>query len=167
MMHLHWYVVHCEPHRDRQVERLIVQTGAETFAPRIPKTRMRNGDKPLFPGYVFTRLDLASGVGGELRYVPGVRSLVEVGGEPCPVDDGIVEAIRRRVTTNVPDVGQLRSGDRVTVVSGSFADLEAVFCEHLSGAERVAVLIEMMRRQVRVELSVDDVRPGPVRGVAA
>jgi transcription antitermination factor NusG len=56
-----WYVVHCEAQRDRQVERLVAHAGMETFAPRIPKTRQRNGDKALFPGYVFVRLDLDTG----------------------------------------------------------------------------------------------------------
>jgi transcriptional antiterminator RfaH len=113
-----WYLIHCEAQRDQQVERLVAHAGMETFAARIPKTRKRNGDKALFPGYVFVRLDPHAGSWSMIRYLPGVRSLVEIGGGPCPVADEIVEAIR----------------------------------------ERVAILLDIMWRQVRVEPSVDSVR---------
>lgn len=161
-----WYVVHCEAHHDRQVGALIAGAGCEVFAPRLPKTRRRNGDKPLFPGYLFVRLDLDSGVWGMMRHLPGVRGLVEMGGMACQVDDGIVETIRRRVDLYRPDEIGLRTGDRVIVANGSFADLEGVVCETLSGDQRVAILIDMMRRQVRVELDVDEVYRGS-RGAAA
>jgi len=152
-----WYVLFCDARRDVQVERLVAHVGIETFNPRIPKTRKRNGDKALFPGYIFTRLDLSPDVWSSIRYLPGVRSLVETGGGPCPVDEGIVEHIRQRVAAYVPAGMQLRPGDRVTVTSGAFADLEGIFCETLSGAERIAILIDMMRRQIRVELPAEDV----------
>lgn len=157
-MHRNWYLIHCEPQRDPQVERLVSHISLEAFAPRIPKSRRRNGDKPLFPGYVFVRMDLASGVWNHIRYLPGVRALVEIGGGPCPVGDEIVETIRTRVTTYQPGGLRLGRGDRVMVATGAFADLEGVFCEALSGEERVAILVDMMRRQVRIELSTDHIR---------
>lgn len=180
-----WYVIHCEPHHDRQVERLVGQAGQgdgfpaeldaagdvpegriEVFAPRITCTRKRNGDKPLFPGYVFARLNLQDGIWARARNLPGVRGLVHIGGEPCPVDDGVIEVIRRRTADYAPRRLSLKEGERVRVTAGSFADLEGIFCEALSGDERIAILIDMMRREVRVELSIDEVER-VVRGVAA
>lgn len=161
-----WYVVHCEAHHDRQVGKLIASTVPEVFAPRLPKTRRRNGEKPLFPGYLFVRLDLASGIWGTLRYLPGVHRLIEMGGAPCPLDGGIVETIRRRVAEYTRAEIGFRPGDRVTVANGSFADLEGIVCETLSSDQRVAILIDMMRRQVRVELGADEIHPGG-RGMVA
>jgi transcriptional antiterminator RfaH len=152
-----WYVIHCDARRDAQTEQLVAREGIQTFDPRIPKTRKRNGDKPLFPGYIFAQLDLSTDVWARIRHLPGVRSLVEIGGGPCPVDEAIVERVRQWVCSYQPLLVQPRPGDRVTVTAGAFADLEGVFCEALSGAERVAILIEMMRRQIRVELRVEDI----------
>jgi len=154
-----WYVIHCEANHDRQVQHVVNLNGLEVYAPRIPATRKRNGDKPLFPGYVFVRLDLSAGDWGRTRYLPGVRALVQFGAEPAPVDEGIVDAIRRRIDAYEPNVVRLNPGDRVRVLNGSFADLEGLFCEALTSDQRVAVLIDMMRRQVRVELDVFDVEP--------
>ena len=42
-----WYVIHRDARRDVQTERLVAREGIETFNPRIPKTRRRNGEKPL------------------------------------------------------------------------------------------------------------------------
>jgi transcription antitermination factor NusG len=109
------------------------------------------GTRPSSPGYVFVRLEPDDGSWSTIRYLPGVRSLVEIGGGPCPVADEIVEAIRERVTGWLPGPARLQAGDRVAVVSGIFADLEGIFCEVLSGAERVTILLDIMRRQVRLE----------------
>jgi transcription antitermination factor NusG len=152
-----WYVVHCEAQRDRQVATLTQSGGLESYAPRIPKTRKRNGDKALFPGYVFVRMSLSGGAWGSMRRLPGVRSLVEIGGGPCPVDDTVVEAIRRWVASRPVPSSSPRVGERVTVRSGAFAQLEGIVCETLSGTARVAVLMDMMRRQVRVVLPLDSV----------
>jgi transcriptional antiterminator RfaH len=149
-----WYLIHCEAQRDQQVERLVAHAGMETFAARIPKTRKRNGDRALFPGYVFVRLELDAGSWSAIRYLPGVRSLVEIGGGPCPVADEIVEAIRNRVAGYIASHARLQRGDRVAVAGGIFAELEGVFCELLSGEERVAILLDLMRRQVRVEAGI-------------
>jgi transcriptional antiterminator RfaH len=156
---LEWYVLHCKPQRDRQVERLVAHAGLETFAPRIPKTRWHNGDKLLFPGYVFVRLDLTTTDWQRIRYLPGVRSLVEIGGGPCPVDDGIIAAIRERIASKAFHGPRLHPGDRVRITRGAFAELEGIFSESLSGEERVAILLDIMQRQVRVELAADSIQP--------
>jgi transcriptional antiterminator RfaH len=153
-----WYVVHCEPHRDRQVEHVMAVRGVEAYSPHIARTRRHNGKKPLFPGYVFARLALDTGVWSALRFSPGIKSLIEIGGGPCPVGDEIVDEVRRRAEAYVPPAPDPSAGDRVVVKGGALEGLEGVFNETLSGEERVAVLIDMMHRQVRVELSAGLVR---------
>ena len=110
--------------------------GVGVFAPRLPRTRKRNGDKPLFPGYLFVRVDRDEGMWARLRFVPGVRNLVAMGGEPCPVDGSLVEAIRRRVAVFTPPDRKPLPGDRVRVIAGSFTDIEGLLCESLKGEER-------------------------------
>lgn len=43
--------------------------------------------------------------------------------------------------------------------NSTFADLDGLFCETFSGEHRISVLIDMMRRQARVELDVLDAAP--------
>jgi transcriptional antiterminator RfaH len=154
-MALNWYVIHCEASHDRQVERLVGLAGVEVFAPRIPKTRRRNGDKPLFPGYVFARMDPKADTWSALRCLPGVRSLVVIGGGPCPVDDSVIAAIQRWVSRRATSGVRPFPGQRVSVTSGAFRHLEGIFCETLNGDERIAILVRLMRQEVRVELDLD------------
>lgn len=163
---LAWYLLQCDPRNHPKVEGLTAIAGYETFAPRVPKTRKRNGDKPLFPGYLFVRLSLGRGDQEKLRYLPGTRGLVEIGGGPCPVDEEIVEGLRWRLTSGAFAPPQINKGDRVRVVTGLFAELEGIFCENLSGTDRVAVLIEMMARHVRIQLPCDAVEVLERREVA-
>src|SRR5690242_11009723 len=124
MEELDWYLMHCDPRRDRQVERLLSLHGFETFAPLIPKTRSRNGNKPLFPGYVFTRLNLDRGDAAATSRLPGVRGLVEIGGGPCSVHASAVSAVRQRVQSGVFRTPDMKPGDRVRVINGPFVEFE-------------------------------------------
>lgn len=154
-----WYVVHCNAHADGQVERLMQSFGLEAYSPQIPRTRRWNGHKPLFPGYIFVRLDPSGPVWSRLRSMPGVRSLVGVGDVPTPVSDEIVTVIRDRTAGLSQRVRRLQPGDAVAVVRGPLSDLEGVFCESLSGEERVVILLDVMQRQTRVALPKRDIVP--------
>jgi transcription antitermination factor NusG len=71
------------------------------------------------PGYIFAQLDLATDIWTRIRHLPGVRSLVEIGGGPCPVDEAIVERIRQWIGSYQPVPVRLRPGNRVTVTAGA------------------------------------------------
>ncbi len=50
---------------------------------------------------------------------------------------------------------EIMKGERVRVIRGPFAGYEAIFDLRLNGAERVRVLLRMLGRQVKVDLSAD------------
>ena len=97
---------------------------------------------PLFPCYLFARMDLQTKY-FEVKYLAGVSGLVSAGSDPLVVPDLIVTEIRAR---GVDDVVELRevpfdSGQSVRVVEGPFRGFDAIFERYLSGAERVAILL--------------------------
>jgi transcriptional antiterminator RfaH len=54
---------------------------------------------------------------------------------------------------------RLKPGDRVVIQDGPFAGYEAIFDVRLRGAERVRVLLQLLRdRCVRVNLRVSQIR---------
>ena len=52
----------------------------------------------------------------------------------------------------VPVGRRLRAGDRVTVVSGPFRWSEALFDRYLTSSDRVRILLDLVHRQVAVEV---------------
>jgi transcription antitermination factor NusG len=86
--------------------------------------------------------------------IPGAKSFVELGGGPALVDDQLVDALRARegrdgvIAVNHADVGS-----NVRVTRGPFRGLEAVLERRLPARERVVLLLSMLQRKTRVEVS--------------
>ena len=142
-----WYLLRTKPGKERWVRDQLAGRLSEVFLPmlkaRMPRWgRMAISTAPLFPCYVFARLDLRTNY-FEVKYLAGVSGLVSAGNEPIVVPETIISEIRSR---GVDDVVEIRedpfdSGQQVRVVDGPFRGFEAIFERYLSGAERVAILL--------------------------
>src|SRR5260370_16938879 len=116
----------------------------ETFMPML-ETRSRRQTVslvPLFPQYLFARLDLAVEY-FEIRYMPGVIGFISTGREPLAVAQTIVDNIRSRCRDGVVQIPRrpFQRGQQVRIINGPFRDFDAIFDGYLSGSKRVALLI--------------------------
>ncbi|HXV79913.1 MAG TPA: transcription/translation regulatory transformer protein RfaH, partial [Candidatus Binatia bacterium] len=108
---------------------------------------------PLFPGYLFCRLDLVES-GKAARYAPGVRDFLKFGNYIAEVGDEIVTALRERCPEGIAQIERVWAtpGDAVKINEGPFSGLEAIFEKKMKGSERVAVLLDILGRQTRLVL---------------
>ena len=159
-----WYVIHSAPRREAFVRDLLHDRGHAVFLPLLSERargRRRSRTGPFFPGYLFARLSGTRGDLSRVRYTHGVRRILGDGGEPRPIDDRVVEALRSRSDRSgrVKIRSGLRPGDRVAVVDGPFAGFAGVLDRGCAPPEaRVHVLLEMFRRVTRVELAASELR---------
>jgi transcription elongation factor/antiterminator RfaH len=166
-MPAYWYVVHSKPHKEKLLAEQLELRNIEIFAPRIrvqPVNPRARPMRPYFPGYIFVRADLEELGISTLRYVPGSSGLIDFGGEPAYVPDGLIHAIRERVEQVNAAGGELfdalTPGETVLVHSGPFAGYEAIFDARLPGKERVRVLLKLLRdRKMPMELPAGFIRP--------
>ena len=135
---------------------------------------------PLFPGYFFARFD-AMQDGRLVRYANGVINIVSFGGHPAIVEPELITAIISNChpstlhpqpstlnsqhstfnsppSTFLPDVvtiqpSPLRPGDVVEVQTGPFRGFQGVFEREMSGQERVVILLEVLAKSTRVQVS--------------
>jgi len=149
----HWYVLHAKPHKERQVADYLRQRRVEVFLPLVrvnPVNPRAARVRPYFPGYLFVKIDLAQAGMAALQWTPGLRGVVQFGGQPSVVPDNFIFALKRRVEQITAAGGLkcagLESGARVRIVSGPFAGYEAVFDARLSDGERVRVLLELIQQ---------------------
>ena len=109
------------------------------------------------------QLDLENTKASGLAWMPGANGLVSFDGHPADVPEGLIRAIRRRVNEINAAGGELmeslKSGDSVTIQDGPFAGYQAIFDSRVSRADRVRVLLTLLKnRQVPLELSAGQIR---------
>ena len=155
----HWYAVQTKPKKERTVERRLKDIDLEVFLPWV-RMRRRIGSRfqwvldPLFPGYLFCRLDLFA-AGKAARYAPGVKDFVRSGNSITEVEEKVIGGLRERCPDGVAEYKPrpYRAGEAVLIREGPLSSLEAVFEREMKGTERVAVLLELLGRQTRLILN--------------
>lgn len=163
-MTMNWYAVNTKTHQEQQAEANLVRLGVETFCPQITLSRViRRVRKtvivPLFPGYLFTKLDL----GNQFRsvtYARGVRKIVAFGSTPATVDEELIQAIRDRLRDGyVAGPAQvLTPGQMVRIQDGPLCGIEAVFEREMSGHQRAVLLLRTLAYQARVVVPFDQLQ---------
>jgi transcription antitermination factor NusG len=89
-----------------------------------------------------------------------VVSFVASGLQPLVVEPTIIENIRRRSTDGVVRIVQkpFYKGEAVQIVAGPFRGFEAIFERYLSGADRVAILLNAVEGyNVRLVAKADNI----------
>jgi transcriptional antiterminator RfaH len=158
-----WYVVQTHVNGEAKAAQNLLRQGYEVYLPRYLKRRRhaRKVDftaKPLFPRYMFVAIDMATQRWRSIQSTFGVARLVSNGDDPATVPEGVVHALRARED----DKGFIRldnrpafaPGDKVRVLAGAFMDSAGLF-SGLADHDRVAILLEMLGRKVRVLLDAD------------
>ena len=159
---LHWYLIHCKPREDDRALENLERQGFHCFRPVRQMERRRAGRKctvaePLFPRYLFIRLDSVHDNWYPIRSTRGVNQIVRFNEHPLPVRNEIIEGIRRRLAGGGLKEPYLKPGERVQITEGAFSQLEAIFLAN-DGDERVVLLLNIMQTDQKVSFPVDCVR---------
>src|SRR5688572_10645092 len=98
MQESRWYAATTHPHRESHAESNLKSQGFVVADLRRRKTvkharRFHTVLAPIFPGYLFVRLNLSSHRWRSVNGSYGVRSLIMAGELPVPVPNGIVETL--------------------------------------------------------------------------
>jgi transcriptional antiterminator RfaH len=133
------------------------------FCPRIKFRRSTKVGaiwvtEALFPGYFFARFSLREML-PLVRSAHGVTSVVRFGEWYPEIADSIIEELRVETEDRVigESVPPLAPGDRVRLVGGALAGLEAVVTQVLPGNERVRLLLEFLGRETVAEARTEHI----------
>ncbi len=155
----HWYVLFSKPRKEFQVCEQLLQRGLQAYLPLMPKMpgALRRGQQPLFPRYLFARLDLGRVLPDTVRWTPGLVGFVTFGDEPAFVDDAVIAHIERRLTQmREQTLSPFQPGQQVTLRPGHpLAALDAVFERPLSGGKRAQILVNLLGRLTRCEVEMN------------
>lgn len=158
-----WYVLRVKSRQEQVVARSVAGKGMEAFLPLYRTTRhwsdrIRQLDLPLFPGYVFCRLN------GDRRLpvlqIPAVLNFVSDSVGPIPVDELEMAAIHRLMSVGVPMAPWpfLSAGQKVRMTRGYLKGVEGVLI-NIKNHCRVVVSITLLQRSVSIEVDRDLISP--------
>lgn len=156
-----WIAVNAHQNRERTAEQNLRNQDYEPYCPVIRKQirharRMSEALRPLFPGYLFVRLEA-----GQSRWRPilstiGVRSVVRTGDVPCAVPNQFIDELKAREEDGAiaRPASYRQIGDTVRIAHGAFDGFVGKIIG-LSENDRLIVLLDFLNRPVRVKVSGD------------
>jgi transcription antitermination factor NusG len=158
-----WYAVYTYPRHEKAVREHLESKSVEAFLPTFVsehrwKDRCVRVQTPLFPGYVFIRIDVSER--SKVFAVPSVIRMLSFNGTPAPIDDSEIEAVRLCLEGGAPlePFPFIEVGDRVRVRSGLLEGLEG-FVSRCKNERRLIVPISLINQSVAVEIEVQLLEP--------
>lgn len=112
---------------------------------------MKTMDLPLFPGYLFCRLNLEDRM--PLFTTPGFLYIVGIGKTPHPVDDEEIAAIQSVLKSGIPATPwpSLMVGQKVELKQGPLRGLVGVLTK-IANQHRIYVSVTLLQRSISVEV---------------
>jgi transcriptional antiterminator RfaH len=155
-----WFIILSEPNREGRAAEGLRERGIDAYAPKVLKRMVRRGrkvevERPLFPGYIFAKLIEGVSDFSIPKRVVGVRDYLRFEGIPCAIQEGAIDAIRRRegiemerAQRAISGVHNFAKGEPVRVAEGPFSGFAAeVYSLDPKGA--ITALVNLFGRKTK------------------
>lgn len=160
-----WYAVHTQAHGEMKAAVNLMRQGFEVYLPQYQKTR-RHARRveivkaPLFPRYLFIRMDIEMERWRAVHSTIGVKSMVCFGDQPASISREIIEDIRtsenERGCVVLHKNNSLSKGDKVRLLSGPFSESLGLI-EDMTDNDRVFILLNILGREVKTRVPLEAV----------
>lgn len=158
-----WFALRVRPNYEKPVAAALRGKGFQEFLPLVQSRRqwsdrVKTMDLPLFPGYLFCRLNLEQRL--PLLTTPGFLYLVGVGKNPEPVEESEIEAIQSVLRSGLPVLPwpSLMVGQKVRLKHGPLRGLEGVLTK-IANQHRMYVAVTLLKRSISVEVAPEWIDP--------
>lgn len=151
-----WFALQVRTRHESLVVSHLTARGYEPFLPmytcrRKWSDRVKEVALPLFPGYVFCRLDVANRL--PILSAPGVASILGIAKNPTPLDENEICAIRAATVAGLPREPWpfLKVGQAVKIEHGPLTGIEGILTD-FKGQHRLILSVTLLQRSVAVEV---------------
>lgn len=161
-----WYVVNVQPRAEARTEIHLRNQSYTVFFPKIRTTR-RHARKtetvtaPLFPGYLFVRMDIDRQPWAPINGTRGVLKVLCQQGKPAALAASFIEpffaSLDEQGYVDLP-AQDFRAGQSLRITEGPFADHIGTLIG-LPSRDRVAVLLNAFAQEVTTTIHRDSVVP--------
>jgi len=160
----HWFAVYTTCRHEKRVAQHFAQREIESFLP-LYRAQRRWKDRPtvtlelpLFPGYLFVRIDRPKRV--TVLQVPGVLSIIGgMGAQFNPLPEFEIEALRNGLDPlRAEPHPLLLTGQRVRICKGALAGIEGIVVRKKNNL-RVVLTLDLIMQSISLEVDEDDLEP--------
>jgi len=151
-----WFAILARTGREKNATLLLENAGYECYLPvskftRRWSDRVKEVEVPLFPGYLFCRMNPHNRL--PVLMTPGVIQIVGVGRTPIPVEEEEIAAIQRVGRSGLPTMPwpYVEVGQVVTIEEGPLCGLAGIVLKIKSGLKLV-LSVSLLQRSVAVEI---------------
>jgi transcription antitermination factor NusG len=155
---IRWYAAYTSPRHEKRVAEHLAGRSVDHFLPtynskRNWHDRQKSVELPLFPGYIFVRIDLTDRL--RVLGVPGIIHLVSFNRLPAPLSDQEIESMRiglAQVAHARPHpYSNIGVGRRVRIIDGPFSGLEGTLIRR-KGNLHVILSVDLIQRSLLVDI---------------
>ena len=155
-----WYAVATKARDEAVAKANLERQHYQVFLPTISLKKRRRGrwmpvTEPLFPGYLFVSLALGADDPAPIRSTMGCIGLVRFGQTHTPVPSSLIAVLQGTSEGALDTPLPFNQGDKVRLIAGPFAGLEAVF-DMPRGEDRAQVFLELLGLVQRLTVNQDD-----------
>ena len=162
-----WFVVQTHACSEDKAAFNLRRQGFQSFTPKYLKRRsharkIEMVGAPLFPRYIFVKMNIKTANWRAIKSTFGVSNLVCFGENPASVPDGLIETLM----TGEDELGYInlagsrkkfKAGQGVEIIGGPMMEMTAIF-DCMNDKDRVVVLLDILGRQVRALVHLKDIR---------
>lgn len=149
-----WYALHVRSNYELAVSTRLRELGIEEYlpihrtTPASPRSKFNSGP-PLFPGYVFSFMNLHAGP--RLYTIPGVLKILGCGGNATPIEDHEIAMVRSIANSPLPvePVPYFQPGAKICLTAGPLSGVSGTFLRSGKGNQLV-VSLPLLRRSLAV-----------------
>jgi len=162
-----WFAILARTGREKNAILLLENAGYECYLPvskftRRWSDRVKQIEVPLFPGYLFCRMNAQNRL--PVLMTPGVIQIVGVGKMPIPVEEEEIAAIQRVEKSGLSAMPwpYMQVGHVARIEDGPLRGLTGIVVKIKSGTKLV-LSVSLLQRSVAVELDrnwISGVHPG-------
>jgi transcription antitermination factor NusG len=166
-----WFAVRTRTNHEKAAFNVLQVKSFESFLPvyrerRIWSDRIRQIEIPLFPGYLFCRMDP-----DESRHIlntPGVMNILGSGRTPLPIPDLEIDSLKRFIASEIEPRPHpfLHVGQKIRIDRGPLAGVEGILKEFKTGY-RLVVSVTLLQRSIAAEMDATWIEPVPPSKVMA
>ena len=160
-----WFLVFTKAKEEQRAKTNLENQGFQTFLPMIAFVKMNRSKsttvEPMFPRYLFIKLNLEKDNWTLIKSTRGVSHIVVFGQRFAEIPDRVVAHLKSGADKN--DIfkqtikrQEFEKGDTLIIAQGIFKDKEATFLSKKS-KERVRILLRFVNHLITTEIAASDI----------